>query len=224
MDLAWDQVTVAARLLLAAVLGALIGLEREMHGHPAGMRTHLLVSMGSALFTALSIYGFTSAAGGENVDPTRIAAQIVTGIGFLGAGAIIHYGTSVRGLTTAGSLWATAAIGMAAGSGQALIALVACAIVLFSLWPLNWLVERLHVHSDETIRLRLRVRGLEPLGAVTNEFAKMHVEIAEVRSERTAKNRYAVELDVRPPAGTPADGLIAHINGIPDVEFVEAAG
>src|SRR3954464_2380452 len=215
---------IAGRLLLAAVLGALVGLEREVHAHPAGMRTHLLVSLGSALFTVVSIYGFTSDPNGGNVDPTRIAAQIVTGIGFLGAGAIIHYGTSVRGLTTAGSLWATPAIGMAETSGQALIALVACAIVLFSLWPLNWLVERLHVHSDETIRLRLPVRGLEPLGAVRNEVAKVHVEIAEVRSERTAKNRYAVELDVRPPAGTPADGLIAHIKGIPDVEFVEAAG
>src|SRR3954471_3857195 len=224
MDLAWDQVTVAARLLLAAVLGALIGLEREMHGHPAGMRTHLLVSVGSALFTALSIYGFTSASGGENVDPTRIAAQIVTGIGFLGAGAIIQYGTSIRGLTTAGSLWATAAIGMAAGAGQAIIAIVAWAIVLFSLWPLNWLVARLHVHSDETIRLRLRLHGLEPLGLVTNEFAKMRVEIGEVRSEPTAKNPDAVQHDVRPPAATPAEGLIEHINSIPDVELVEAAG
>jgi putative Mg2+ transporter-C (MgtC) family protein len=224
MTLTWDQVDISARLVLAAVLGALVGLEREIHAHPAGMRTHLLVSVGSALFTVLSIYGFTSGSGGENVDPTRIAAQIVTGIGFLGAGAIIQYGTSIRGLTTAGSLWAMAAIGMAAGAGQAVIAIVAWAIVLFSLWPLNWLVARLHIRSDETIRLRLRLHGLEPLGLVTNEFAKMRVEIAEVRSERTAKNRYSVELDVRPPAGTPAEGLIEHINSIPDVELVEAAG
>src|SRR4051794_35024746 len=224
MSLTWDQVDISARLVLAAVLGALVGLAREVHSHPAGMRTHLLVSVGSALFTVPSIYGFTSRSGGEHVDPSRIAAPIATGVGFLGAGDIIQYGTSIRGLATAGSLWAMAAIGMAAGAGQAVIAIVAWAIVLFSLWPLNWLVSRLHVHSDETIRLRLRLHGLEPLALVTSEFAKMRVEIAQVRSERTAKNRYAVELDVRPPAGTPAEGLIDHINSIPDVELVEAAG
>jgi putative Mg2+ transporter-C (MgtC) family protein len=220
----WDQLEIAARLVLAAVLGALIGLEREVHAHPAGIRTHLLVSLGSALFTVLSIYGFAAEGGTQSVDPSRIAAQVVTGIGFLGAGAIIHYGTSIRGLTTAGSLWAMAAIGMAAGAGQPALAVVAWAIVIFSLWPLNWLVARLPVHSEETIRLRLRLRGLEPLGQVTNEFAKMHVEIAEVRSEKTAKNRYAVELDVRPPPGTPAEGLIRHLTAIPDVELVEAPG
>src|SRR4051794_31849808 len=99
------QLNLAVQLLLAAALGALIGLERELHGHPAGMRTHLLVCLGSAMFTVVSIYGFLDDPGGANVDPTRIAAQVVTGIGFLGAGAIIQYGTSIRGLTTAGSLW-----------------------------------------------------------------------------------------------------------------------
>src|SRR3954471_14090623 len=148
MSLTWDQVEIAARLVLAAVLGALIGLEREMHAHPAGMRTHLLVSVGAALFTVLSIYGFTSGSGGDNVDPTRIAAQIVTGIGCLGAGAIIQYGTSIRGLTTAGSLWATAAIGMAAGAGLWLIAIAGWAVVLFSLWPLNWILARLHGKTE----------------------------------------------------------------------------
>src|SRR5438045_6260094 len=93
------QVDLALRLLGAAALGAAIGAERERHGHPAGMRTHLLVALGSALFTVLSAYGFgapTGSAPGATVDPTRIAAQVVTGIGFLGAGAIIKYGTSIR--------------------------------------------------------------------------------------------------------------------------------
>src|SRR3954470_22784604 len=215
---------IAGRLLLAAVLGALVGLEREVHAHPAGMRTHLLVSLGSALFTVVSIYGFTSDPNGGNVDPTRIAAQIVSGIGFLGAGAIIHYGTSIRGLTTAGSLWAMAAIGMAAGAGQGFVAVVAWGVVIFSLWPLNWLVARLQIKSSETVRLRLRLRGLEPLARVTSEFARLQVEIAEVRSERTAKNRYAVELDIRPPAGTSADVLVTHLHGIPDIELIEPAG
>src|SRR6266542_2054899 len=110
------ELDVAARLLVAALLGAAIGYEREVHDHPAGMRTHLLVALGSALFTVVSIFGFASGAGQGPVDPSRVAAQIVTGIGFLGAGAIIKYGTSVRGLTTAASLWTTAGIGMAAGA------------------------------------------------------------------------------------------------------------
>ena len=114
------QVDLALRLLGAAALGALVGAERERHGHPAGMRTHLLVALGAALFTVMSAYGFGRANGGvaaAAIDPTRIAAQVVTGIGFLGAGAIIKYGTSIRGLTTAASLWSTAAVGMAGSVG-----------------------------------------------------------------------------------------------------------
>lgn len=136
------QLDLIVRLVIAAAVGALIGLEREIHGHPAGMRTHLLVAVGSALFTVLSAYGFGSAPGGAGVDPTRIAAQIVTGIGFLGAGAILKEGATIKGLTTAASLWATAAIGMAAGAGAHLIGAVATAIVLFSLWPLHWVEDR----------------------------------------------------------------------------------
>src|SRR4051794_12575917 len=113
------QLQLSIRLLAAAVLGGLIGVEREVHGRPAGMRTHLLVAFGCALFTVLSIYGFNDPISGtSNPDPSRLAAQIVSGIGFLGAGAIIKYGTSIRGLTTAASLWATAAIGIGTGTGQ----------------------------------------------------------------------------------------------------------
>ena len=114
----WDALL---RLSVAAALGAAVGVERELRDREAGIRTHLLVSLGSALFTIVSAYGFHEfLASGQAViraDPTRIAAQIVTGIGFLGAGAIIREGLSVRGLTTAGSLWIVAAIGMAVGAG-----------------------------------------------------------------------------------------------------------
>jgi putative Mg2+ transporter-C (MgtC) family protein len=211
---------------VAAVLGALVGLEREIHQHPAGMRTHLLVSFGSAMFTVLSVFGFVGVlASGEGTapDPTRIAAQIVTGIGFLGAGAIIKYGTSIRGLTTAGSLWATSAIGMAAGAGQPLLAVVGTAIVLFSLWPLNWIVERLHVGHDRTVRVRLQLEGLEPLGALTRELAAHRVELAGIQSQRLGKNRYEVELELRPPAGLRIDGLVALITALPDVDLLESA-
>ena len=113
-SLSWEDALL--RLIVAAVLGGAVGLEREWREREAGFRTHLLVSVGSALFTIVSAYGFREfLTSGDNViraDPTRIAAQIVTGIGFLGAGAIIRQGLSVRGLTTAATLWLVAAIGL----------------------------------------------------------------------------------------------------------------
>src|SRR6058998_444562 len=138
-SLSWEEIL--GRVALAAALGAVLGLERELREREAGLRTHLLVSVGSALFTIVSAYGFREfLVNGGNVvraDPTRIAAQIVTGIGFLGAGAIIRQGFSVRGLTTAATLWVVAAIGLTTGAGYYWPAVATTAIALFSLWPLR---------------------------------------------------------------------------------------
>ena len=132
----WD---ILIRLLVAAALTGAIGLERELRDRAAGLRTHMLVGVGSALFTIVSAYGWSdfqfSTAEGVVFDPTRIAAQIVTGIGFLGAGAIIRRGVPVRGLTTAAGLWVVAAIGMAVGAGYYSAALIATGIVLVGLGP-----------------------------------------------------------------------------------------
>jgi putative Mg2+ transporter-C (MgtC) family protein len=121
----WTILEDAGRLVTAALLAGAIGLEREVHLKAAGFRTHMLVGLGSALFTVLSLNAF-----GPSTDPGRVAAQIVTGIGFLGAGAIFKEGATVRGLTTAAGLWTVAAIGMAAGAGSLLLAVVATAVVL----------------------------------------------------------------------------------------------
>jgi putative Mg2+ transporter-C (MgtC) family protein len=146
-DLGWAEVVL--RVVLAALLGGAIGLERELREREAGLRTHMLVSVGAALFTMVSAYAWTdwrfSTAQGLVFDPTRIAAQVVSGIGFLGAGAIIRQGLSVRGLTTAATLWVVAAIGMAAGVGYSEAAVVTTALVLISLWPLRILAYRLAV-------------------------------------------------------------------------------
>jgi putative Mg2+ transporter-C (MgtC) family protein len=124
----------------------MVGLEREIHGHQAGTRTNLLVALGSAAFTVLSIHGFGPGTASQPVDPSRVAAQLVTGIGFLGAGAILKHGASVRGLTTAAGLWAVAAIGMAAGTGAYVLAVGTTAVVVISLWPLRavseWVARR----------------------------------------------------------------------------------
>jgi putative Mg2+ transporter-C (MgtC) family protein len=131
----WDLLL---RIFAAAALGGVLGLERDVHGRGAGLRTHLLVSAGAALFTILStrvaLFGVVVTEGmGKVTDPGRIAAQIVTGIGFLGAGVIIKEGFTVRGLTTAACLWIAAAIGMAAGAGFYSIAVVTTAMALFAL-------------------------------------------------------------------------------------------
>ena len=120
-------------------MGAAIGLEREYHAKEAGIRTHLLVAVGSCLFMILSAYGFDAFLAKDHVsfDPSRIASQVVTGIGFIGAGTIIFQKQMVRGLTTAAGLWVTAAIGLACGIGMYMIAVVSTALVLISLGLLN---------------------------------------------------------------------------------------
>ncbi|HEY2917117.1 MAG TPA: MgtC/SapB family protein, partial [Candidatus Limnocylindrales bacterium] len=164
-DLA-TQLDFAARLIVAAALGALVGAEREIHGHPAGIRTHMLVALGSGIFTVMSIHGFGQGPGSP-IDPTRIAAQIVSGIGFLGAGAILKDGVVIRGLTTAASLWATAAVGLAAGAGEYVIAVVSAGVILVSLWPINALAERLHGTSLPEVQLRLTLSRVDLVGQIS---------------------------------------------------------
>ena len=131
------QLDLALRLAAGLVLGAIIGFERELHRQPAGFRTHSLVSLGAALFTVVSAYGFT----GDLVDPTRIAAQIVSGIGFIGAGTILQHRGHIRGLTTAASLWSVAAIGTAAGAGLYVVAGVGTVLILVILSILDRVEE-----------------------------------------------------------------------------------
>jgi len=157
-----DVRTVALRLGLAFLLGSVLGLERELRGQNAGLRTHLLVSLGSCLFTLASIYAAlplnTGIPEGAEADITRIASQVVVGIGFLGGGAILRHGTTVRGLTTAANLWLTASIGMAAGlgfsSGAAITAGLAL-LVLVVLRPVERFIERFRkvnlIPSDQDI-------------------------------------------------------------------------
>jgi len=136
-----SDVELIQRLLLAAVLGGVLGIEREVRQKAAGLRTNMLIAIGSALFTLMS-YELADAAG---ADPSRVAAQIVTGIGFLGAGAIIRRDGDIHGLTTAATIWVNAAVGVAAGGGEFHLALIATAvtlIVLLMLHPLESIIDR----------------------------------------------------------------------------------
>ncbi len=143
------QVELAIRLTAGLVLGAVIGFERELHRQPAGFRTHSLVALGAALFTIVSAYGFS----GPLVDPTRIAAQIVSGIGFIGAGTILQHRGNIRGLTTAASLWSVAAIGTAAGAGLIVMAVIGTLLILVVLAVLD------RIEAFATRRLKLPPEG-----------------------------------------------------------------
>ena len=161
----------------------MIGFERELRDREAGIRTHLLVSLGSALFTIVSAYGFheflTNGGNIVRADPSRIAAQIVTGIGFLGAGAIIREGLSVRGLTTAATLWVVAAIGMSCGAGYYWPAAAATVLTLIALWPLRLFAYRLidRIKPEEN-RLTVELKEGEPLASLLVHVHNVrHIEI-----------------------------------------------
>ncbi len=183
------------RLGVACGLGAAIGLEREIRDREAGVRTHLLVSLGAALFTIVSAFGFHDflIANDQIVrtDPSRIAAQIVTGIGFLGAGAILREGVSVRGLTTAATLWVVAAIGMACGAGYYWPAVAATALTILALWPLRTVAYRLieQIRPEEN-RITVELREREAIGHLL--ALVQNVRDIEVRDQA---DRRVVQLD-----------------------------
>ena len=210
------------RLLLAAGLGGAVGLERELRDHEAGFRTHLIVSLGACVFTLVSAYAWTdwtfSTASGVVFDPTRIAAQIVTGIGFLGAGAIIVRGISVRGLTTAATLWVVAAIGMAAGTGYYPVAVGAAVLVLVSLGPLRLVSSRLvsRVRPEEAelgIRLAPEGEATRVLDLIEELGARIaHVEFGDDRT---------LDVVLRASRRSESARVAERVNELEDVERVQ---
>ena len=218
----WDESLL--RLALAAVLGGLIGVERELREREAGLRTHLLVALGSALFTIVGAYGFHAfLSSGQSVvraDPTRIAAQIVTGIGFLGAGAIIRQGLSVRGLTTAATLWVVAAVGLAAGAGYYSAAVITTALVLLALYPLRIVAYRiLRRFRPEDGRLLVELPVGKSPGTVIDEIERIGARIDSIEVSQEGDRR-RLELDLALPRDTPAPRLVAWIADIEHVAEV----
>ena len=209
--LSWEEVLL--RLALAAVLAGAIGIEREIREREAGLRTHMLVALGSALFTITSAYGFRDflVQGGSVVqaDPTRIAAQIVTGIGFLGAGAIIRQGVAVRGLTTAATLWAAAAIGLAAGAGYYSAAVMTTIVAIVLLWPLR-IVTRHYFERPHEHRLAIQLAGGGSASTVLEALERLGVKVGSFDiSDETSLD---LLLDV--PRGIELDVVIRRLIGV----------
>ncbi|MBQ6156374.1 MAG: MgtC/SapB family protein [Bacteroidales bacterium] len=211
------------RLLAATAMGAVIGLEREYHAKEAGVRTHLLVALGSCLFMILSIYGFDFMLEYDNVsfDPSRIAAQVVTGIGFIGAGTIIFQKQVVRGLTTAAGLWVTAAIGLACGNGMFWLALITTAIVLISLGLINVYLPYL---SQKEHTVTFLVEDYTVLTEVMENLHKEKITVLNYELHKDAEEnngKMLVSLEIRMKRYNNIQGLSAILKNFEKAELVE---
>ncbi len=187
----------ALRLIMAAILGGIIGFEREISNRPAGFRTHILVTLGSCLIMILSAYGFyglgPDGAGGE---PARLAAQVVSGIGFLGAGTILREGTNVRGLTTAASIWISGGIGLAIGLGYYAAASLTTFLALFSLMGLKALEGRIYKLKRYS-EVRIKAFGRPGLvGEIGTVFGKYQISIKNIIVDQKSYSDDEYEKDI----------------------------
>lgn len=220
-----DPAELVIRVLIAGGLGALVGLDRELADQPAGLRTHVLVSLGAALFTLTGAYGVTGFIGDPRtpVDPTRIAAQVVTGIGFLGAGAIIRQGFSVRGLTTAAGLWVTAAIGTAVALGFYVGAIATTASAVVALYALKRF-ERLLLRQLKPGRWEFIVEA-EPgirLADLTNTLERNRARVDSIRMDTAEDGGRHVVMALRlPPRSDPQDfaEMLRSLDGVQSVDW-----
>lgn len=209
------------RLTLALVLGGAIGIEREYRAKEAGFRTHFLVALGSALFCVVSQFGF----GIDLKDSSRVAAQVVSGIGFLGAGTIIFQKNVVRGLTTAAGLWVTAAIGLACGTGMYVAAAIATAMVLLGLEVINALIPQF---GATTIDLSFSASSIESVRRLIERARTDGIDVLsyEMKERRTSKGEFLeVEIHLRVKRGT-IDKLrvIDYMNDFNDVTMSAVEG
>lgn len=207
-------IDITLRLLIAMLLGGVIGIEREYRSKEAGFRTHFLVALGSALFCIVSQYGF----GFDLKDSSRVAAQVVSGIGFLGAGTIIFQKNVVRGLTTAAGLWVTAAIGLACGSGMFAAAAIATVLIIVGLEVLILFIPHI---GRTVVELSFSTTSEESIKQVVNKLKKAGIRISsfKLRKQISAQGNkiYRVDLELRVKRRDGHDTLIDMVSGYQDV-------
>ncbi|KJS23453.1 MAG: methyltransferase [Clostridiaceae bacterium BRH_c20a] len=217
------ELEIIIRLVLSAVLGGIIGLEREALNKSAGFRTHTLVSVGSCLIMIVSISIYLQFAESTNIDPGRIAAQVVSGIGFLGAGTIMRSGGNVKGLTTAATLWVVAGIGLAVGSGAYLAALITTLIVYISLVYLSKL--------EDVVSKRKRLQSLNvqvddrpgQIGLVCSTLGDFNINVINIEliREKLDDDTIQLEMHVKLPASIETSKVISSLESLKGVHKVK---
>ncbi|MFX3632687.1 MAG: MgtC/SapB family protein [Candidatus Pristimantibacillus sp.] len=218
-----SELSILLRLLLALLLGGLVGFEREQSNHAAGLRTNILVCVGSCLLMLLSIYGFAAFVNEPNVrvDPARLAAAVITGVGFLGAGTILFTGKSITGLTTAASLWVVAAIGLAVGAGFYFAAASSTIMVLLTLWAFNKLEKRyISAKREHTIKVQADEKStiVETLNTLLSEhqIVLRKISLTDFPDDNDSK-QLMLSINVRLPK---TESLLSLIDQIKHMEGV----
>lgn len=206
-------------ILMAAALGSLIGLEREIHGQPAGLRTHMILAVGAALAAILSI-SYSQFLSNPNLpsDPGRIVAQVVSGVGFLGAGAIMKMGVTVKGLTTASSLWTTAIVGIACGSKYYEIACFTAVLVLIILTVINYL-EGILLTTYKTHTLKVTLEDRPGIVNETREMLKAYkVKVVSLNASMPNKATLKLEMVIRKPSDLGMDKVINIVSSMDEAQ------
>jgi putative Mg2+ transporter-C (MgtC) family protein len=210
------------RVVIAAIFGAAIGYERKNRLKEAGVRTHLIVCLGSALIMVVSKYGFSDIANqaGYRVDPTRIASQIVSGIGFLGAGMIFVRKQTVNGLTTAAGVWATAGVGMAIGSGLYFIGMISAVLIIFLQVVLHKNADFFHIPLSESIEIKV-VNRPDVLKDLRDVIRDRNIEIVNIKVENIDERTIGIDLLAKFPHGYHADEIMLMFNNLDYIISVE---
>ena len=210
-------ITFTIRLVVAMILGGIVGLEREYRAKDAGFRTHFLVAIGSALFTLISMYGFADGV----KDTSRVAAQVVSGIGFLGAGIIVFQRNVIRGLTTAAGLWVTAAIGMACGGGQFYMAVLVTLLILIGLEVLNRFIP--HIGSS-SVQLSFSSPSRKDVAEAIMNIRKIVVDVIsyEIKNKESDKGEYyKVQMEVRTKHRQRNDRILEILKDFDNVNIID---
>lgn len=209
----WVQVEYLVRILVAACLGLLIGSERKNRNKSAGIRTHVIVALGAALIMVVSKYGFMDV---EKADAARVAAQVVSGIGFLGAGVIFVRNNLVNGLTTAAGIWATAGVGLALGSGMYVVGISSALLVLFVQFVMHRIAYFADVASGGLIRMTL-VKREGIVQSMEDYLQREKLSVISVKINKTKKDEVKLEFDVVFPPGYKKTKLLARLVEMDDV-------
>lgn len=215
-----DDVTTVVRLAASVLMGGIIGFERQHRGKAAGLKTHILVCLGACLVAILSINIYAEVQGLTNADPARLAAQVVSGIGFLGAGAIMKEGPTIRGLTTAASLWVVASVGLAVGVGAMVGAVATTILVVLSLEVL----PKLDVYCRGSATTHLLIRSADrpgQIGRIGSCMGAMGVSIQQIHIEDAENGNILIPLTIKVPDRNKLEQVVAELSTIDGIYAIE---